>query len=163
MKTYSILLVVLLAVAGGACSILPPGYQDTPAEPKDTPTDGVSPSPTPPTQPASTDEIQPDPSQPIPANSILEIAIKKAREDLAQRLSIPSDQIIIIEARPVTWSDSSLGCPQPGMAYADVLTPGYLIMFEYAKNRYEYHSGKGLDFAYCPNPQPPVPNDPGNT
>jgi len=160
MKTYSIFLIVLMAVAGGACSTFPAGYQ---VEPEDTPTGGVSPSPTPPTQPASTGEIQPDPSQPTPANSSMEIAIKKASEDLAQRLSIRSEQINLVEVKAVTWSDSSLGCPQPGMAYTDVLTPGYLIVFEYADNQHEYHSGKGLDFTYCPNPQPPVPNDPGNT
>ena len=28
----------------------------------------------------------------------------------------------------MTWPDASLGCPQEGMMYAQVLTPGYLVV-----------------------------------
>jgi hypothetical protein len=73
------------------------------------------------------------------------------------------ETITLIEAKGVTWSDSSLGCPQEGFAYSQVLTAGYLIALEDANDRYEYHAGKGPNVFYCPNPQPPVPNDSGNT
>jgi hypothetical protein len=63
-----------------------------------------------------------------------------AREDLAQRLSIEVDQIGLVELKPVEWSDTSLGCPQPGMVYPQVVTPGYRIVLAVAGRRYEYHS-----------------------
>jgi len=93
----------------------------------------------------------------------LQSLVDKAREDLAQRLSISTTQINIIEAKEVTWSNSSLGCPQPGMLYADVLTPGYLILLNANGQDFEYHTGKGSDIFYCENPTPPFEGSPSNT
>ena len=88
--------------------------------------------------------------------------VEMAKIDLAGRLSIPTDQIILIDARAVVWSDSSLGCPQPGMFYTEVLTPGYLILLEANGQEYEYHSGKSSEVFLCENPIPPVPRMPGD-
>ena len=93
----------------------------------------------------------------------LQALVEKAKTDLAARLSIPVIEISLKEAEGVIWPDSSLGCPQKGMAYAEVLTPGYLILLEYADRKYEYHAGKGPEVYYCPNPTPPVPGIPGDT
>jgi len=93
----------------------------------------------------------------------LQSLVDKAREDLAQRLSISTSQINVVEAREVTWSNSSLGCPQPGMLYADVLTPGYLILLNANGQDFEYHTGKGSDIFYCENPTPPFEGSPSNT
>jgi hypothetical protein len=106
---------------------------------------------------------QGDNSQMTPSVPGLQGLIEKAREDLAKRLSITVTEISVAEAAAVIWPDSSLGCPQKGMAYAEVLTSGYLILLEYANNQYEYHAGKGPEVFYCPNPTPPVPGTPGNT
>lgn len=99
----------------------------------------------------------------IPFASNLQNLTKKATEDLAQRLSIPVAQIQLVEARDVIWTDSSLGCPQPGMAYADVLTPGYLILLNVNGQSYEYHAGKNSNVFHCSDPLPPVENMPDNT
>jgi len=93
----------------------------------------------------------------------LQSMIDKAKDDLAQRLSISTTQINIIEAKEVTWSNSSLGCPQPGMGYADVLTPGYLILLNANGQDYEYHAGKAGSLTYCENPLPTFEGVPGNT
>jgi len=50
-----------------------------------------------------------------------------AKADLAQRLGVSADEIEVVEAREVTWPDTALGCPEPGMMYAQVLTPGVLV------------------------------------
>ena len=93
----------------------------------------------------------------------LEILIEKAKADLAQKLTISVAEINIMEATAVTWPDSSLGCPQEGMAYAEVLTPGYLILLEYSGNTFEYHASSRDTIITCENPSPPIPGDPGNT
>jgi len=98
-----------------------------------------------------------------PSASGLQSLIEKAKEDLALRLSIMVAEINVIEARGVTWPDSSIGCPQAGMAYTQVLTPGYLILLEYANTPYEYHAGKGTSITYCANPTPPIIGEPFNT
>jgi hypothetical protein len=105
--------------------------------------------------------MTPLPSFPAPPN--LQSLIEKAKNDLAQRLSISVDQINGVDVKAVIWSNSSLGCPQPGMLYAEVLTPGYLILLNANGQDYEYHAGKGSDIFLCENPLPPVEGIPGNT
>jgi len=39
------------------------------------------------------------------------------------------------------WPDGSLGCPQSGMEYAQVLQEGYLIRLEAGGVVYNYHGG----------------------
>jgi hypothetical protein len=99
----------------------------------------------------------------FPAAPNLQSLIAKAKDDLAQRLSIPISDISLVEAKEVTWPDGSLGCPQPGMLYTQVLTPGYLIKLKYDIRDYEYHAGKAGSPTYCENPTPPFEGVPGNT
>ncbi len=103
------------------------------------------------------------PSPSTPTASGLQNLIEKAKENLAQRLSISVTQISLVEATEVVWPDSSLGCPQEGMAYAQVLTPGYLILLEYSGTTFEYHASKGNYVITCVNPSPPFPGTPDNT
>jgi hypothetical protein len=103
------------------------------------------------------------PSNPTPYTDNLQSLVEKARVDLVQKLSIAADQIIVLQASEVTWPDSSLGCPQKGMAYAEVLTPGYLILLEYSGNVYEYHASLNGDLITCQNPTPPIMGTPDNT
>ena len=88
-------------------------------------------------------------------------AIELSKQDLANRLGISDDRIALVSAGSVTWPDSSLGCPQPGMAYTQVLTPGYLIILSANDKDYEYHAGRGALVIYCQNPTPPIPGMPG--
>jgi hypothetical protein len=99
----------------------------------------------------------------LPANAGLQQLIDQAVADLASRLSVPVVEITVLEAAPVVWPDASLGCPEKGMAYAQVLIPGYLIVLEHGTMRYEYHSSLKGPVNYCQNPTPPVPGTPGNT
>jgi hypothetical protein len=89
------------------------------------------------------------PSPSIPPETGLQHLIDKAVADLAQRLSIPATQITLIEATPVVWSDASLGCPQPGMAYAQVPEDGLRIRLQAGGQVYEYHSGGARDPFLC--------------
>ena len=100
---------------------------------------------------------------PLAPGSGLENLVETAKADLTQRLSLPVDQISLVEAEAVVWPDASLGCPQPGMAYADVLTPGYRIILMAQDNAYEYHASRGTEVFHCENPSPPVPGTPGDT
>ena len=98
--------------------------------------------------------MTPLPSLPTAPN--LQNLIEKAKEDLAQRLSIPITQITLVEATEAEWSDSSLGCPQPDMFYTQVITPGYLILLEVNGTQHEYHSNRDIYFIYCVDSKPPI-------
>lgn len=61
--------------------------------------------------------------------------------DLAQRLNVAPETIEVVETRAVIWPDSSLGCPQPDMAYTQVQQDGLLIRLQALGQTYSYHSG----------------------
>ena len=63
-----------------------------------------------------------------------------ATADAARRTGTgPNDvRIVRIEARE--WPDRSLGCPRPGMGYAQAITPGYLIVADVGGQQLEYHT-----------------------
>ena len=63
-----------------------------------------------------------------------------AARNLARRLNVSSDAITLETAEPVSWPDVSLGCPTPGLFYAQVITPGYMVRLLYQRNEYHYHT-----------------------
>ena len=67
-------------------------------------------------------------------------AIDAAVRDAAVRLSVAAGQLAVERVEAREWSDSSLGCPQPGMMYAQVITPGYLVIVAGGGKRLEYHT-----------------------
>lgn len=66
--------------------------------------------------------------------------IKLATEHLARKLKIREDQIFLFSVLPMTWPDSSLGCPRSGIVYEKVETPGYQILFDAAGQSATYHT-----------------------
>jgi hypothetical protein len=96
------------------------------------------------------------PVLPTPADAGLQSLIELTKADLASRLSIPVDEIILAEATEAEWSDSSLDCPQPGMEYLQVITPGYRIVLQANNQSYEYHTSREAYFVYCEGPVPPL-------
>ena len=75
--------------------------------------------------------------------------VEQAVADLAERLEVEAGEIEVVEVEFVTWPDSSLGCPQPGMAYTQVPQDGMLIRLRAAGEGYDYHSGGGRDPFLC--------------
>jgi len=67
-----------------------------------------------------------------------------AKKDLAARLGISPGNIIVAESGEATWPDASLGMPEPGQMYAQMLTEGFRIVLEAGGKRYEYHFGNGV-------------------
>ncbi len=78
-----------------------------------------------------------------------EIAIQASKNNLSQRLNINADQISVVNVTEVTWADTSLGCPQPDVAYAQVPTPGYMIQLEANGRIYTYQSDMEGNVVEC--------------
>ena len=45
---------------------------------------------------------------------------------LEVELAIP--ELVLLSVEPREWSDTSLGCPTPGRAYAQMIVPGYALV-----------------------------------
>ena len=71
---------------------------------------------------------------------------------VATQTGLAPDQFNVISSEAVNFSDASLGCPQPGMAYPQVITPGYRVLVEGDGQNFDVRvSGKrGL---ICDNPR----------
>ena len=66
-----------------------------------------------------------------PANeTVPEETESAAGKFLAKELEVEEGSLKLDSLEGMGWSDASLGCPQEGMGYAQVLTPGYKLVFD---------------------------------
>jgi hypothetical protein len=70
--------------------------------------------------------------------------------DAAARAKVGRDKLVIVRAEAVVWNDGSLGCPEPGMEYAQALVNGYWVVINAAGQTYDFRVGPGGSFRLCP-------------
>ncbi len=63
-----------------------------------------------------------------------------ARKLLADELGVDEGDFRLDSSEGVGWSDTSLGCPKEGYAYAQVLTSGYKLVFDLEGTSYPVHT-----------------------
>lgn len=68
---------------------------------------------------------------------------------IARDLGVAVDEVKVVSDEPREWPDSSLGCPQPGMVYAQVITPGSAIVVVVDGKRIEYHADEQGEVVRC--------------
>jgi hypothetical protein len=70
----------------------------------------------------------------------------KAIHLVAEQTGAAAEQVKLISEEAIDFSDSSLGCPKPGMAYMQVVTPGHKVALEYKGKTYDVRiaGGRGL-------------------
>jgi len=83
-------------------------------------------------------------------NPTLESITESVLEDAATRTGIARASLKVEGAITVTWSDGSLGCPQPGMNYTMALVPGYRIRVRAGDQVLDYHASRRGYFVLCP-------------
>jgi hypothetical protein len=66
--------------------------------------------------------------------------VADAKADLAQRKGVGEDEIAVVSVEATKWPDASLGCPEEGMMYAQVITPGYQILLSAEGETYDYRT-----------------------
>jgi hypothetical protein len=70
-------------------------------------------------------------------------ALKLALGALDMDPELPPDELQNLRIHAVDWPDSSLGCPESGLAYLQVVTEGYLVAFVVDGRNREAHVGAG--------------------
>ena len=93
--------------------------------------------------PSNTPTPEPTPTPEVPSFGGLFMA------ELSNKLGIKPSNIKLVSYEDTIFNDSSLGCPEPGKLYAQVLTPGWKILFNANGSIYEYHSN--IDGSYYIN------------
>lgn len=102
--------------------------------------------------------IQPQPGTPGGTSEL----VNEVTADLSKRENIATSAVNVVTIQSVNWSDSSLGCPEPGMNYLMVITPGYRIVLEADGKEYFYHTDQRGYFVLCP-PERAAPTPPGSS
>lgn len=100
-----------------------------------------------------------EPTPPLtPIHGLSVELLAAMRTDAARRAGVAEAAVRVAAVQPVTWPDASIGCPQPGMAYAQVLVPGWRVQIEAGGRPLDYHVGRGGRWLMCPagQAQPPL-------
>jgi hypothetical protein len=170
---------LFLALVLAACApvTLPPAA--APASPEPTSTAAASLSATPAATPTSPPAVATPPAPastpahlaPVPPSAepvVGEVpADLKARiaADVEMRAGRPATDLELIRAEAITWSDGSLGCPQPGAFYTQALVDGYWIVWRASDGReWDYRATQRGTFILCENaPLRPAEGGPAAT
>ena len=142
LTTVRLLLVLATAAAlmvAAACDGADEQMETAPDAPTAAP-DAPAPSP---------DTTTPTASEPTTGEAPTEIEAA-ARRLLEQEVGEGNYTLISSEA--MDWSDASLGCPKEGFGYAQVITPGYKLVFDLAGASHAVHTNAdGSHMVVCPD------------
>jgi len=69
--------------------------------------------------------------------------------DLIDQLGVPADAVAVESIEAVTWPDASLGCPQPGVDYAQVAIDGSRITLRAGDETFTYHTDGQSRYLLC--------------
>ncbi len=124
-----------------------------PIEPTPTPTDKakqrIRPSKPPMRPRLPVSGMPPGVSLKAPLDPTLETLVQAAQLDLAGRQGVVVAAITRVEVRSVVWSDGSLGCPRPGVAYPQVEVDGLFVRFRIGERNFDYHGANGRALFLC--------------
>ena len=172
-QRWLLLVIVLVAVSLSACATT---EADVP--PRATPTPEIEDPPLPPRDELPSPDAespvetpQPDLESPVatPSPGTVEFpeVARELRSKVAADMGLSPDSLTARSVERVTWRDASLGCPEPGKMYAQVLTEGWKVIYQHAEEgQIEVHATQNLDtFVICEGEsggdaeQPAAPED----
>lgn len=81
-----------------------------------------------------------------PIGGDLPFPVQAAVAAAAAELGADRTAVTVVSFEPRDWGDTSLGCPKEGEVYAQVITPGYLVLLTVDGRQHEYHTD-GVDRA----------------
>lgn len=146
MKTFQIIAALtglLLVACGGAdlageVSDTSPPVAERPTTVPEEPTTVPEPAPIPPTEGGV---VQP--------GAVPQQIIDQIRAEASTATPAAPETIEVALAEAVLWSDGSLGCPQPGMAYTQALVEGYRVVLEADGELLDYRTSQTGSITVC--------------
>lgn len=157
MRKFALILMLIAAAVLVACS---PATEDAAPDPGSAAEEAEATRPV--STPANLEEVPTTP--PVESEPVLPVSnptVMEAMQDLAERLEVRTDDIEVVRAENVTWSDGSLGCPQPDVMYTQALVDGTFVQLRVGDDYYNYHSGGSqgpflcIEIAPVPGQLPP--------
>jgi len=125
--------------------------QETPAAQTPALVEQSTPTPSPTPAPAATDASADETLMPqANLSPDMQKIAEQAAEILSKSLNVTPDAVTILSVQSVQWSNAALGCPKPGMMYAQVITPGYLVKAEVNGEIQQVHMNDRGHGIVCP-------------
>jgi hypothetical protein len=90
------------------------------------------------------------------SGDVPEAMLAELLDSAAAETGVSRDEISVVIAEAVTWSDGSIGCPEPGMGYTQALVDGYRVILDVAGEEIAYHASLAGDFRACADPEEPI-------
>ena len=75
--------------------------------------------------------------------------VRATMADAAATAGVDPEDVRLVTVEPVEWPDASLGCPEPGGFYAQVVTAGYRIVLDVGGVEVVYHTDEGTVVVRC--------------
>lgn len=75
--------------------------------------------------------------------------VRAAMTDAAAIGGVDAGDVTVVAVEPVVWPDASLGCPEPGMFYAQVETAGYRVVLVVGGTEVTYHTDSAQGVVRC--------------
>jgi hypothetical protein len=69
--------------------------------------------------------------------------VQQCKSDVAKAANVNEAEVQVTRVEAVVWRDGSLGYPEPGMDYIQMLVEGYRITLQAGGKTYDYHTDKG--------------------
>jgi hypothetical protein len=69
--------------------------------------------------------------------------------DAARRFRVAESAVVITRAERLTWSDGSLGCPEPGRFYTQNLVPGFRVVAKTSAGEFTYNTDTRGNVVTC--------------
>jgi hypothetical protein len=82
----------------------------------------------------------------------LDSLVMLAKLDLSLKTGADIEDIKTVSVEEINFSDASMGVREPGVEYAQVVTPGLIIMLESDGEEFEYHAS-GARVIQVPEPE----------
>lgn len=97
---------------------------------------------------SATDDTSTIPETEMPNESSV---VDAAVADLARRARVSEDLVEVVRVRTVEWPDASLGCPEEGFSYAQMIVDGFQVVLGVEGRVFDYHAGSDGDVFLCPS------------
>jgi hypothetical protein len=78
-----------------------------------------------------------------------ESVVSLCKVDLARAINVDVGSVAVSSVIAIQFNDASLGYPQPGQNYAQVVTPGFIVNLSVAGRIYEYHTDTAQRVVLC--------------
>lgn len=157
-RAAAALLVAASALLVTACGSTPTASPTLPTPSQEPTVTNPTLKPLPPEPPRGTPGVLP--TGPVPEAVASRADVRRAVDAEAVRAGVAPQAVEVAGYADVIWTDGSLGCPQPGMAYSQGLVPGHQLVLRVGDKLASYHAAAGADFRYCAAPIAPAATDP---